>query len=840
MPDKDKNATPAIPATAIEGLGEFYLGRRPGEPGAPPFLYDSRDLTTHAVVLGMTGSGKTGLCITLLEEAGLDGIPALVIDPKGDIGNLLLTFPDLEAGDFRPWIDEAEAERKRLTPDAYAEATAETWRRGLEESGQDGARIARLRAAVDMPIYTPGASHGLPIAVLRSFEAPGEQILGDTDALTERITTAVSGLLALAGIDADPVRSREHILLSRILERGWTSGRDFDLGALIRDIQSPGFDRVGVLDLESFFPERERFKLATALNNLLAAPGFESWLEGPPLDIPSLLWTPEGRPRIAICSIAHLGEPERMFFVTLLLNELLSWARSQPGTSSLRALLYIDEVMGYLPPTRNPPSKPPLLTLLKQARAYGLGIVLATQNPVDLDYKGLGNTGTWFLGRLQTERDKDRVIEGLESASGASEGGLDRKRMDRLLSGLEKRTFLVGNVHADAPQLIRSRWAMSYLRGPLTRPEIRRLMAGRKADSSNAPEAREAIAAGRRAGTGEPDEAGQTPAARERSPADLTTDRPMVPPELREVFLSPSEPDSAASPVMLRPALLGLADLHYVRASLGVDVWEDVAILSPVEESTESDPWAGARELPAIPELDHPAPEPALFAPVPARAMGAKQRRRWPSQLKAWLYRERPLRLYRIPSLKLTSNPGESEAAFRVRARESARTARSAAVSKVRDTYRRKVESIDKKLATARTKLDREQSQYDSQKLESVVGIGSTLLGTLLGGRSFTGSKATTAARQVSRAASQRDDVRRVESQIEELEAQLADIELELTEKLEQTRADWNVESLTVEEVVLAPRKSEIGVELVALAWQPDGEGDFRSEAAGTGNGDPT
>ena len=840
MPENNRNASPVIPASAIEGLGEFYLGRRAGEPGAPPWMYDSRDLTTHAVVLGMTGSGKTGLCVTLLEEAGLDGIPALVIDPKGDIGNLLLTFPDLEPGDFRPWIDEAEAERKGLSPNEYAEATARMWRDGLMESGQDGARIARLRAAVDMPIYTPGASHGLPIAVLRSFEAPGESTLADPDALTERITTAVSGLLALAGIDAEPMRSREHILLSRILERGWTSGRDFDLGSLIRDIQSPGFDRLGVLDLESFFPERERFKLATALNNLLAAPGFESWLEGPPIDIPSLLWTPEGHPRVAICSIAHLGESERMFFVTLLLNELLSWARSQPGTSSLRAILYIDEVMGYLPPTRNPPSKSPLLTLLKQARAYGLGIVLATQNPVDLDYKGLGNTGTWFLGRLQTERDKEKVIEGLESASGAAEGGLDRKRMNRLLSGLEKRTFLVGNVHADAPLLIRSRWAMSYLRGPLTRPEIRRLMAQRLADPSAAATAHPESGDARSHDTGKAGGAERKPALSGRPETELATDRPMVPPGVQEVFLKPTAGPSGSAPVVLRPALLGLADVHYVRSSLGVDFWEDVAILSTVGESSETDPWAGARELATIPDLDHPPPDPALFASVPSRAIGARQRRRWPSQLKAWLYRERRLRLSRIPALKLTSHPGESEAAFRVRAREEARSARDKAVSKIRDTYRRKVESIDKKLSTAQSRLDREQSQYDSQRLESAVGIGSTLLGTLLGGRSFTGAKARTAARQVSRAASQRDDVTRAEKQIEELEARLAEIEIELTEKLDRARSDWAVESLEVEEVVLAPRKSEIGVELVALAWRSDDQVGPSSPTGARAEGDLT
>jgi len=807
MTDEGQGGPPPVPAGAIEGLGAFYLGRLTSEDASPPFMYDARDLTTHAVVLGMTGSGKTGLCLTLLEEAALDGIPALVIDPKGDIGNLLLTFPDLQPHDFRPWIDEAEAARRGISPDELAGQTAELWRSGLAESGQDGERIGRLRAAVDIPIFTPGATHGLPIAVLRSFDAPPAAVRTDPDALRERVATAVSGLLALAGIEADPVHSREHILLSRIIEQGWAAGRDFDLGALIRAVQQPGFDRAGVLDLESFFPAQARFKLATTLNNLIAAPGFEAWLEGPPLDIPSLLWTPAGKPRVSIFSIAHLPDAERMLFVTLLLNELLAWARAQPGTSSLRALLYIDEVMGYLPPTRKPPSKPPLLTLLKQARAYGLGIVLATQNPVDLDYKGLGNTGTWFLGRLQTERDKEKVIEGLETEAGAAEGGLNRKRLDRLLSELEKRTFLVGNVHAEGPELIKTRWAMSYLRGPLTRPEVRRLMQDRKEEA--------AVPDSIRTESTRPSEPESNPA---REPG-LSSDRPVVPPDVREVFLSPGTSDDTDSRAVWRPALLGLAGLHYARTSLGVDVWEDVAVLSPLREHPATDPWDGAVELPLIPDLDQPAPVETRFKSLPASPIGAKLRRRWPSQLKAWLYRERPLRLYRIPALKLTSAPGESEAEFRVRVREEARSSRDAAVAKIRDKYQRKVDSIESRLATARNRLDREKSQYDSQRLESAVSVGSAVLGALLGRRRVTSSRAASAARQVGRASTQRDDVQRAEASIQELTDQLGRIEAELAGQLEEVRAEWAVDALEIEEVTLSPRKSEIGVELVALAW---------------------
>ena len=406
--------------TDFEKLGAFYLGRvydpMAGETLDEPILYDSRDLTTHAICVGMTGSGKTGLAIGLLEEAAIDGVPAIIIDPKGDMGNLLFNFPKLEAADFQPWVDPDEAMRKGIGVAEHARKTAELWKKGLASWGQDGARIQRLRDAVDMCIYTPGSTAGVPLRVLRSFDAPPPALREDAEALAERVQSAVSGLLALLDIDADPVSSREYILLSNILQHAWSEGKSLDLAGVIRAIQQPPFDKLGVFDLDVFYPAKERFTLAMAMNNLLASPSFAPWMEGEPLEISKLLYTDEGKPRLSILSIAHLSDSERMFFVTLLLNEVVSWMRTQPGTSSLRALLYMDEIFGYFPPTREPPSKRPMLTLLKQARAFGVGVVLSTQNPVDLDYKGLSNCGTWFLGRLQTERDKARVLDGLEGA----------------------------------------------------------------------------------------------------------------------------------------------------------------------------------------------------------------------------------------------------------------------------------------------------------------------------------------------------------------------------------------------------------------------------------------
>ena len=483
--DKPAAAAWQAPSTAdYEKLGAFYLGRpydldtkRP-QPGL--VLYDSKDLVTHAVCVGMTGSGKTGLCIAMIEEAALDGVPTIAIDPKGDLADLMLTFPQLRPEDFKPWVNDEDAAKKGLTADAYAAQQAELWRNGLASWGEDGERITRLRDAAEFAVYTPGSNAGIPVSILASFAAPPAALREDAELFRERVMTTVTSLLALLGIEADPVQSREHVLLSTLVTNAWSQGQDLDIARLVGQVQKPPVPRIGVMDLESFYPEKDRQKLALALNSLLAAPGFSAWLEGVPMDIASMLRTPEGKPRVAIVSIAHLSDAERMFFVSLLLNQVLGWMRAQSGTTSLRAILYMDEIFGFFPPVATPPSKLPLLTLLKQARAFGLGVVLATQNPVDLDYKGLSNAGTWLLGRLQTERDKARVLEGLEGVAAAANTSFDKAAMDEMLAGLGNRIFLMNNVHEDAPRLLETRWAMSYLRGPLTREQIKTLMDGKR------------------------------------------------------------------------------------------------------------------------------------------------------------------------------------------------------------------------------------------------------------------------------------------------------------------------------------------------------------------------
>ncbi|MCM2270749.1 MAG: type IV secretion system DNA-binding domain-containing protein, partial [Thermoanaerobaculia bacterium] len=626
----------------FEKLGLFYLGRE-ADPatlatGATPLLYDSRDLVTHAMIVGMTGSGKTGLGIALLEEAAIDGVPALVIDPKGDLANLLLTFPALADGDFEPWVRDEDAARKGQSRAEYAAAQATKWREGLAAWGQTGERIRRLREACDVALYTPGSELATPVSILASFAAPPAAVVADGDLFRDRVEVAATSLLSLAGVDADPLRSREHILVSTLLAEAWRAGRDLDLAALISQLQKPPIAKVGVMDLETFFPADDRFALALRLNNLLAAPGFDVWLRGAPLALDGLLYTPAGKPRLAVISLAHLSDAERMFFVALLLNEAIGWMRAKPGTSSLRALLYMDEVFGYLPPVANPPSKKPMLTLLKQARAYGFGVVLATQNPVDLDYKALSNIGTWFLGRLQTERDKARVLDGLEGASAASGATLDRATVDRLLSGLRQRLFLLHNVHDAAPTLFETRWVMSYLAGPLDRDGIRRLASAQPAqEETGVIEQRKTFIEG--GGGAGAVLAGAAAGFKVAAAAAGTSIPPVLPPAIAQVVFPFDESSSASGSLSYEPALVGFGRVFVEDAKRGVAEAIDCVRVArfgvdgTVDWSAATDPGISEAELRTVPGAG------AMFEPVPARAQREASYGAWKREFASALQR---------------------------------------------------------------------------------------------------------------------------------------------------------------------------------------------------------
>lgn len=791
----------SIPDPAeFEKLASFYLGRQYDLPERKLLdqllMYDAKDLCTHAMCVGMTGSGKTGLCLSLIEEAALDGIPSICVDPKGDLANLLLTFPDLEPSDFKPWLEKSDATRKGKTLDELAADTATMWREGLAAWGQKPDRIRSLKDAVDVAVYTPGSNIGLPLTVLKSFDAPPAEALDDTEAIGERVTGAVSGLLTLMDVDADPLTSPEHILLSSILNHQWRDGKNVAITSLIRLIQSPPITRIGVLDLETFMPAADRSKLAMRLNNLLASPAFASWLEGEALSIDKLLYTEEGKPRISILSIAHLNDTERMFFVTILLNELVAWMRQQSGTSSLRAMFYMDEVAGYFPPVSKPPSKPPMLTLLKQARAFGLGITLATQNPVDLDYKGLSNIGTWFLGRLQTERDKARVLEGLEGAAGQTGQEFDRNEMERLLAGLGNRVFLMNNVHDEVPVTFQTRWAMSFLAGPLARKQISDLMADRKQ-----------VARDRRNAESES-------VAKETKAAE----RPVVPSGIEERFLNPSHPVDRGCKLVYRPAILGQATMHFIRASAKLNQWTDATRLVRCSGSVPKDVWDSSVGLLANTEFSSQRDEQYEFSELPDGLRGKSKFRSYKSQLKDYLYRHKTMTLYKCPGLKGYAPGVNTRAEARRHFQQQLREKRDLETEKLRRKYGSKIETVEKRIRTAEDRVHRESSQYGQARWSSILSVGSSILGAFMGGRR---GGVMTAARGVGRASQQKDDVYRAERALEKLHLDIRKLEDELRDDIKTLIKECDIDRIELETTEIPPRKSDLKTRDVAVVWTP-------------------
>ena len=817
----------AVPSPAdYEKLGVFYLGRRHDlEARAATddlVLYDSRDLTTHALCVGMTGSGKTGLCVGLLEEAVIDGVPAIIIDPKGDLANLLLTFPALETSDFVPWVTAEDARRKGMSTVEFASAQAELWRKGLADWGQSSDRIARLRDSASFSIYTPGGDAGLKVSVLASFAAPPESVRSDAELFRQQASTTVSSLLGLLGVEADPLQSREHILLTTLLMQSWQAGRDCDLATLITQIQSPPLKKVGVLDLEAFYPAKDRFVLVMKLNNLVASPGFAAWTEGDALDVDALLRTAEGKPRVSIFSIAHLSDSERMFFVSLLLNEVVSWMRRQGGTSSLRSILYMDEIAGYFPPTANPPSKAPLLTLLKQARAFGVGVVLATQNPVDLDYKGLANIGTWFIGRLQTERDKARLLDGLRNANQSAGAGFDDQELDRILSSLGNRVFLVNNVHEDHPVVMQTRWTLSYLGGPVDRDGIRRLMGGsRPAAPGVAAAAPVQVAA-----------AAPFPMASEPAPAAAPgtapvpgAGRPPLPPEVNQVFLPVRLAGPGGAALSYEPRVAGVAEVLFADSRAGISATRRVMALAPVTDAPVPVTWAEAEKVEvAAADLAHdPSHEGTFTAPAPAVSQ-AKQYAGWGREFAQWLVANETLELWRSPSTGLVSNPGENERDFRARLAQAARETRDAAVDALRKKQAPKLASLDARLERARQAVEREKSQSHAQMMQTAISVGTSLLGLFSGRKKLSATnlgRAATAARGVGRTMKESGDVDRVAESVEVLTQQRAALEAELAAEVEKLQAATDPATEKLDPVVLRATRPKVTVQLLALAWCP-------------------
>jgi hypothetical protein len=796
--------------------GHFYLGGLIDESGArtETLTYEAADLTTHGVIVGMTGSGKTGLGIDLLEEALLSGIPALIIDPKGDMTNLLLNFPDLAPSDFRPWIDDSVARRQNVTSDELATQVASQWKDGLASWDIDRSRMQQLADKAAFTVYTPGSAAGTPLNVLGSLAAPDSV---DIEAIRDEVEGFVSSILVLAGIKSDPISGPEHILLATIIETAWSQGQDLDLASLIVQVQQPPFRKLGVFDLDAFIPPGDRTDLALKLNGLVASPSFAAWREGEPLDIGRVLLGQDdaGKTQGAIFYLAHLSEPERQFFVTLLLSKLVTYMRGKPGSSDLRALVYMDEVAGFCPPTAEPPSKKPILTIAKQARAFGFGMVLTTQNPMDLDYKVMSNAGTWMIGRLQTERDKARILEGMQSAS----GGIDLAELDKSISGLDKRQFVLHTARGNPPVEFTTRWAMSYLAGPLTKDQLSRLPGAPEATRGLNPDAAPPAESG---ATSSADTHADIPPPEAAAPG-VAPIAPAAAPGTQVFYLDPAAPwapkvGAVPGSTTFKPMVAATVNLLYDEAPAKIDHREvfEAILTMPGQPLTDQNVVAvdhDVRDFAATP------PGPAQFNVLEAAMSKASFWTKMRTDLTDYLVASRRIQIWKNPGLKLYSRVGELESEFRARSIEAANENADRAIASLRDKFRVRIEGVRDELAVADRRVAELDADIEAQRQEEVVSGAGDLLGAILGGRR---------RNTISRAASRRTQTRQVEARRDKAAgakanklADLAELEADLADEVVAITTKWDDIAALVEQVEIPLEKVDVKVAELKLVWVP-------------------
>lgn len=782
-------------------------------------LLDPTNLTTHAVVTGMTGSGKTGLCIGLLEEAALHGTPAIIIDPKGDLTNLILHFPELLPTDFEPWIDPDMARRDGKTVPQAADETSQKWKKGLSDWGLGTEQIKNLKESVEFAIYSPGSSSGIPVNILSSFQAPDLPWEENSEMLRERISSTITALLGLVGMDnIDPLRSREHILLSNLVENAWTSKQSLSLTDLILQVQNPPMDQLGAFPMDSFFSEKDRFGLAMLLNNFLAAPSFQIWQIGQTLDIQSILYTPSGKPRHAIFYLAHLNENERMFFVTLLFAAVESWMRLQRGTGNLRALIYFDEIMGYLPPVANPASKTVMLRMLKQARAFGVGLVLATQNPVDVDYKALSNAGTWMIGRLQTDQDKQRLLEGLSSASGATDVAV----YDKLISGLQKRVFLWHSIYRSAPTLLSTRWTMNYLAGPLTRTQLPALneLAGAKFSKENGK-------------TQSQTDTQPTAATKEltalQSANGITSNRPAVPGDISEFFfpatLEVSEAVNAANliatasieGIAYHASILAQAEVHYISRQYNLDTARKVAAIL-------EDPGSGLVrwEENTITAIDlkklgtQPQPN-ARYHAIPSWLTNQSRVNDLSKDFLEWVFRNGSIKIKANTLLKVYAGPEISNVDFHTRCSEAAKTAMQTEIDKINQTYQAKINTLQNKIKAQELDVKAAENSVSQHTLESVVSGGAVVLNFLVGHKRSVNSPLT----KIRQTTAAKNRLTQEKQTLENLQEQLTQLQQTKDASLKTLNDYWSNQLDQFTEIPVSPTKSNIFSDIFVVAWVP-------------------
>ncbi len=826
----------------FEKLGAFYLGGDLNDQQNGMFMLDSRDLTTHGVILGMTGSGKTGLGIGLIEEAAIDGVPMLVIDPKGDLGNLALTFPEMRPEDILPWLPDDEVRASGKSAQELAQMRAAGWRNGLASWQQTPDRIRLMHQGADVVIYTPGSTVGEPICVLSSWAAPGPAIMQDAELLGELVQGAVSSLLGLLNIDFDPLSSREFMFLSQIFMTAWNNQQNVDLPYLITSIQNPPFDKIGMMDLNSIYPAKDRFGLAMAINSLMASPAFQSWLTGVPLDVGQLLYR-NGRPQIAVFSIAHLSDAERMFFVTLLANATLTWMRRQPGTSSLRALFYMDEVAGYLPPNGNPPSKKPIMTMFKQARAFGLGLVLASQNPVDFDYKALSNAGVWFVGRLQTPQDRAKVKANLVASLGSRADSMD---LDQMLGGLQKRHFIAITPGCE-PFEFETRWTLSFLRGPMTREDIKRARDMMKARGQVMPseqtapatsgfglqgaEAHGSVAVSRAdyqgggasaavpagaalAGAGAAANAASNAASQSAAPTVLSADVP-------QCWIGPAPSGTK----FYLPVLLGVAIVRYNNSKYGVVGERYCVRYIRVSKDDYTLLWSdsyGHDLSGSIKEFLRNTPEQGLVqTEAPAVLRNAKAYKGWSKEFVTWVYSNCPYVLYSYPPLKAVSLPDESENEFRNRLLQMAREQRDRNADAVKAKFAPKLTRLQERIQKAMIDKDNYERQAAATRNSSIFSFVGTAARLFTGRKLSALGSGSTALNQTSRARIQGQKAELAESKYQSLLEEEKQLKDEMQAALASVPDPSLVARDNLETITISPKKTDISVVYCGLGWWP-------------------
>lgn len=778
-----------------EKLKLFYIGKEKVDDNFVPLVYKNKDLLTHAAIIGMTGSGKTGLGISLLEEAAIDNIPSIIIDPKGDMTNLLLTFPSLQGSDFEPWIEEQDAINNGQTLKEFANNTANLWKNGLEKDFQSASRIEKLKNSADFTIYTPGSDAGVQISILSSFKAPNKEVIEDNDLLVSLVNSTVSSILSLIEEKSDTT-SKESILISSIFMNYFKENKDLTLEELITLIVTPPFSKIGVFDLETFFAQSERLKLALKLNNIIANPSFKTWIEGETLDISNLLYDETGKAKVSIFSIAHLNDSQRMFFVTLLLNQMVAWMRRQEGTTSLKALLYMDEIFGYFPPNSNPPSKQPMLTLLKQARSFGIGIILSTQNPVDIDYKGLANIGTWFIGRLQTKQDKEKVIDGLSSAN---EGNLNKDEVMNLISNLEKRNFILKNINEDGIKIFETRWALSYLKGPISKDGIKKLMSEKKKE--NIP-------------TQKVENENQTTQIN----IEKGIPKPIITSNLTEKYLYSSQ----NSAYYLQPYLICSCDVHYIDAPKNIDFEEKISYKIYLDENMKNIDFEEKEELGnnSFEEKEKPN---SFYYELPSFIQKEKDLKIIEKDFMDYIYRNSKLTLYKNEFLKITSKQTESLNDFKIRLQDRLNEKIDFEVEKLKIKFVKENDSIEAKLSKLYEKLQKEEIQATSTTTDTIISIGTSLLGAFFGNSVINKTnigKVATSAKGASKILKERNDVKQVENEILELQQQKEALKTLLENELEKINLANQSSNFPIEEIFIKPKRSDIYNTKLVLLWQ--------------------